>query len=92
MANSGCKFVPKICTEVLHRHVFASVWDFLVFDPCKNPVLGCLQGSQAPADYGVLLQDSRLLRRDIAQAIEEREIQKVRHIRSPTPACEAARQ
>ena len=37
----------------------------------------CLQESRAHADYGALLQDARLLRRDIAQAIEDREIQKV---------------
>jgi hypothetical protein len=35
------------------------------------------QESRAHADYGALLQDARLLRRDIAQAIEDREIQKV---------------
>ncbi len=40
-------------------------------------MLELAQESRAHADYGALLQDARLLRRDIAQAIEDREIQKV---------------
>ena len=44
---------------------------------CATDVQCGCQESRAHADYGALLQDARLLRRDIAQAIEDREIQKV---------------
>ena len=43
----------------------------------SGQMLELAQESRAHADYGALLQDARLLRRDIAQAIEDREIQKV---------------
>lgn len=36
----------------------------------------CLQESRVQDDYGALLQDSHLLRRDLAQATEDRQIQK----------------
>ena len=41
-------------------------------------VPSALQESRVQADYNALLQDARLLRRDIAQAVEDREIQKAR--------------
>lgn len=46
----------------------------------RTHAMRCLQESGAQEDYGALLQDSHLLRRDIAQAIEDREIQKVRPV------------